>query len=74
MARKKKKGYGIFKILTMLITLSAISTLIPQAGVSKACFLGYKAHCTFTPIGTVISLLVAGMVCIIRKRKFTEEA
>jgi hypothetical protein len=70
---KKKKGYGILKVFTVLITLSAISTLLPQESVSKVCYLGYKAHCTFTPFSTVISLLVAGALCIIRKRGFTEK-
>ena len=69
---KKKKGYVILYIITILFTLSAVSTLIPQATVSKACLLGYKAHCPFTPIGTILCLGMAGFLCVVRKKRFTE--
>ena len=72
--KKRKKGYGILLALTILFTLASISTLMPQASASKACFLGYKAHCTFTPISTVICVLLAGLACALRKRKFTAES
>lgn len=70
--KTRKKGYGIFLILTILFTLAAISTLLPQASVSKSCLLGYKAHCSFTPISTIICVLLTGLICKIRKKKFTE--
>jgi hypothetical protein len=70
--RVRKKGYGLLLAVTVLLTIAAISTLIPAAGVSKACLLGYKAHCTFTPISTIICVLLAGASCVIRKRMFTE--
>ena len=47
---KKKKGYGILLILTVLITLSGLITLIPYTSASKECMLGYKALCTFAPL------------------------
>ncbi len=70
--KTKKKDYGIFLILTILFTLAAISTLVPQASVSKNCMLGYKAHCSFTPISTIICVLLTGLICKIRKNKFKE--
>ncbi|MDZ7721710.1 MAG: hypothetical protein U5R06_02500 [candidate division KSB1 bacterium] len=39
---QRKKGYGLLMGLTILFTLATISTLIPEAGASKACMLGYK--------------------------------
>jgi hypothetical protein len=39
----------------------AIVTLIPFASASKASMLGYKALCSFTPISTIILVLMAGM-------------
>jgi len=72
--KRKKKGYGILLALTILLTLAAVSTLIPQAAASRECMLGYKAHCTFTPISTLLCVATAGVVCVIRKRKFTEES
>lgn len=71
--KTKKKGHGFMMILTIIFTLSTISTLIPQPSASKACLLGYHAHCTFTPISTVLSLLLAALFCVIRKKRFTQE-
>ena len=71
--KKRKKGYVLLLVLTILLTLAAISTVIPQPSASKECFLGYKAHCTFTPIGTLICIIAAGIICSIRKRKFVEK-
>ena len=67
----RKKGYGWLLILTIIFTSAAISTLYPQASASKACMLGYYAHCTFTPFSTIICILLAGITCSIRKRKST---
>lgn len=71
--KTKKKGYKPLILLTILLTLSAVNTLIPAAEASKPSFLGYKAHCSFTPISTILCLLGAGAVCMIRSRKFTED-
>jgi len=61
----RKKGYG------WLFTSAAISTLFPQSSAGKACIPGYYAHCIFTPFSTIICILLAGLTCSIRKRKFT---
>ena len=37
-------------------------TLFPDSTASKVCFLGYRAHCSFTPISTAICWLIAGIV------------
>jgi len=66
----RKKGYWILFILTLFLTFLAVSTLIPSERASKVCLLGYKAHCTYTPISTVVCALPAGFVCFIRKRFF----
>ncbi|MBA7591211.1 hypothetical protein ES708_33363 [subsurface metagenome] len=42
-----------YKILIVIAVLAGVSTLIP-ASASKLCYLGYYAHCTFTPISTLI--------------------
>ncbi len=39
--------------------LMGILTLVP-APASKPCLLGYYAHCSFTPISTVLCLAIAG--------------
>jgi hypothetical protein len=68
----KNMGYGVLLILTILFTLAAISTLIPQSAASKDSMLDYKAHCSFTPISTVICLGVAGFLCRLRNKMFSE--
>ena len=39
-------------IVIVALVLAAIKTIIPFPYVSKACMLGYKAGCSFTPIIT----------------------
>ncbi len=71
--KTKKKGYGYLLALTIFFVLLVVSTLVPSSSASKACMLGYRAHCTFTPVSTVILLLCAGAVCVVRAKKFTEK-
>jgi hypothetical protein len=71
--RIKKRGYAFFLVLSIIFTLAAICTLIPSSTVSGECMIGYKAHCTYTPISTVICLVLAAACCIIRRRAFTAE-
>ena len=71
MSKKKQPGYNILLILTIVFTLCALWTLVPSPNASKEClWLGYKAHCTWTPLSTIICLLMAGTVCKIRAQKF----
>jgi len=48
-------------LLTIVFIVLGVSTIIP-APARKPCFLGYYAHCSFTPISTVISFIIAGIV------------
>ncbi len=66
----RKKGYWLLFTLTVFFTLLAISTIIPSERASKVCMMGYKAHCTFTPISTILCVVPAGLVCFVRKRFF----
>ena len=67
---KKQPMYTIMLAITVLCTLAAISTLLPQEAVEKTSLLGYKAHCPFAPVSTILCLLLAGLSCRIRSRKF----
>lgn len=42
-----------YKTIIIIAVLAGVSTLIPALA-SKPCYLGYYAHCTFTPISTII--------------------
>lgn len=69
--KTRKKGYKLMLALTLLITLSAIVTLLPNASASKVNMLGYKAICSATPMSTLVLVICAGFVCFLRKRYFT---
>ncbi|MGJ8455699.1 hypothetical protein ACSFC1_10375 [Pseudothermotoga sp. U03pept] len=47
-------------------------TLLPIPGASKPCLIGYYAHCTFTPISTVMCFVAAAIVYWRGRRKGKE--
>ncbi len=69
--KEKKRGYLPLLVLTILFALLAVSTLVPQISASKECYLGYRAHCTFAPISTLICAAISGLICMVRKRALT---
>lgn len=66
----RKKGYWWLYALTIIFALGVISTLVPNESASKISMLGYKAHCSFTPISSIICAILAAITCFIRKRFF----
>jgi hypothetical protein len=69
--RKKKRGYAVLLILSIVFTLAAVKTALPSDTASHECLVGYKSYCTFTPVSTVILLVLAGACFIILRRAFT---
>ena len=59
-------------LLVAIFIILGISTLIP-APASKPSFLGYYAHCSFTPISTIICWIIAGVFYWFGKKR-TKEA
>ena len=51
----------IHLIVTIMYVVLAVLTVIPREAASKECLLGYKALCTFSPIGTLILLVLGGL-------------
>ncbi len=52
----------LFTLLAAIIggwIYAAVRTAMPSEKASKLCLLGYKAHCSFTPISTVICIVAA---------------
>jgi hypothetical protein len=70
--KTRKKGYKAMLALTMLFTLSAIVTLIPNAGASKVNMMGYHSICSAAPMSVLVLVIAAGLTCYLRKRYFTE--
>ena len=74
--KKGTKGYRpkitnrtkVYIVIVSLV-LAAIKTIIPFPYVSKACMLGYKAGCSFTPISTIILVAATVIVYVVAKRK-----
>ena len=58
MTNKKISTHMIFMGIEFVL---AVLTLIPRAAASKACLLGYKSLCSFTPISTLILLAHVGL-------------
>jgi hypothetical protein len=53
---------------TAIFIILGIITLVP-ASASKPSLLGYYAHCSFTPVSTLICWALAAIFCWIGKRK-----
>lgn len=65
MNEKKSPVHLIFAAVHLIL---AVVTLIPLASASKPALLGYKALCSFTPISTIILVLLAGMHIYFHKK------
>ena len=69
--KTRKKGYKWLLALTIIFTLAALATLIPDAGASKANIIGYHSICSGVPMSTLVLVICAGATCYFRKRYFT---
>jgi hypothetical protein len=49
--------------------LLAVLTMLPTGTASKNCLLGYNAHCSFTPISTLILLALVGLHFYLNKKE-----
>jgi hypothetical protein len=73
MKRKKKPGYYTLLALAILFVFGAMLTIVPTSYTYKDCLLGYKAHCTLTPISTILCAVFAVITFVFTNRLFTEE-
>jgi hypothetical protein len=67
-ARGFGPAYPALLALSALLAAAAVATLLPYAGASWPCVLGYKALCTFAPASTFACALLAAIACTIRAR------
>ena len=72
MKRNKKPGYYTLLALTILLALGAVLTIMPIPYAYKECMLGYKAHCTLTPVSTILCIVFAAITYVVGQRFFTE--
>ncbi len=73
MESRQPAAYGLLLMLTIVFTILAIVTLIPNPGASKPNVLGYKSVCTFAPAATLLLGLLAGITCTVRNRMVSEK-
>lgn len=50
-----------YLIPAWLAVIAAVTTVVP-APASRPCLLGYYAHCSWTPLSTLICLAIAGAI------------
>lgn len=72
MKKKRKPGYYTVMTLAFLFALGTVLTVLPLSYTYKECLLGYKAHCTFTPVSTVMCLIGAAVTFYVGRSEFTE--
>ena len=72
MKTKKKPGYYTMLALTILMALGAVLTVLPISYAYRECMLGYKAHCTLTPVSTIACVFLAVVSYLVMKRSFSE--
>jgi hypothetical protein len=58
----------IAAVVIFIWAISAIKTVIPNADASKACLIGYKATCSFTPVSTAICIIGVVVTFVVAKR------
>ena len=69
----KKTIIAFFFIFYVVLVISmiaggasaAVMTITPDLEASKPCYLGYYAHCSFTPFSTLILIVLAGVGIIL---------
>lgn len=58
----------VYRLGVIVFLLLGISTFIP-APASKPSLLGYYAHCSITPVSTIILWAIAGLIYWLGKRR-----
>ena len=72
MKRKRKPGYYTLLALTVLLVFGVVLTIMPISYAYKECMLGYQAHCTLTPISTILCVIIAVITYVVGQRFFAE--
>ena len=65
MSKMIRKDNLVHWVFVAAYFIAAVLTTIPRGAASKECLLGYKALCSFTPIGTAICISVIALHVIL---------
>ncbi|MFA5404839.1 MAG: hypothetical protein WC358_07895 [Ignavibacteria bacterium] len=63
----KKKG-GAFLWFAIISFIAAIITFFPFKNIDDECMLGYKAICAFTPVSSLVLIVIGILFLVIRSR------
>lgn len=74
MLKQQAAGYYALLGLSLLFSVLALVTLLPDPGASKPNVLGYRSVCSFAPAATAVCGLLAGLTCTIRSRRVSRLA
>jgi uncharacterized protein with FMN-binding domain len=67
-------GYWLMIGGSLLFSVAAAVTLMPNPGASKPNVLGYRSVCSFAPAATALCGLLAGITCTLRNRLVSSRA
>ena len=67
MEQTNKKGGSLYLIISVLCFIGAIITFIPYKNIDDECMFGYKALCAFTPISSLVLIVVGVFLLMLRK-------
>lgn len=68
MNERQPAAYYALIGLSLVFSVLAVVTLLPNPSASKPNVLGYRSVCTFAPAATALCGLLAGVTCILRNR------
>ncbi|MCX7029984.1 MAG: FMN-binding protein [Spirochaetes bacterium] len=68
MNERQPAAYYALIGLSLVFSVLAVVTLLPNPSASKPNVLGYRSVCTFAPAATALCGLLAGITCILRNR------
>lgn len=68
MNERQPPAYYALIGLSLVFSVLAVVTLLPNPNASKPNVLGYRSVCSFAPAATALCGLLAGITCIVRNR------
>jgi uncharacterized protein with FMN-binding domain len=74
MEKKESRAYYAMLGLSLVFTLAAVVTMLPNPVASKPNVLGYRSVCSFAPAASAVCGLLAGATCVLRNRRISKSA
>ncbi len=71
MGKMNRRDNLVHWVFVAAYSIAAVLTVIPRGTASKECLLGYKALCSFTPIGTaiLISMIALHVILAVKSKR-----